>query len=307
MPSFQELDYFLAVADTGSLTRAAEHCGVSVPAMSKAMKRLETTLDARLLARGHHSVKLTESGLLLAARARSIQSEWQLGRLELSAFQSQPSGRVRLSVSSAFGRTLLLPLIPRLKARYPEVILDIRLDDRIADLSEVDLAIRVGLVEEQGVIARPLLPLGIRYAAHRDLWQHHVRPVTPEDLHRLPVIGFRLPSSLRLMPWQFQRDNEIFTLDLQPAVIANDPQAILDLIRSGLGVGLVNGYMSQPLIDQGELDVVLADYMPPTERGTYLCYQSREHVSLKQRVVIDFLVSELTPSLPGSTHGAGPG
>lgn len=306
MPSLQELDYFLAVADTGSLTCAAEHCGVSVPAMSKAMKRLEATLDARLFARGHHSVKLTESGQLLAARARSIQAEWQLGRQELSAFQSRPSGRVRLSVSSAFGRTLLLPLIPRLKARYPEVILDIRLDDQIADLSEVDLAIRVGLVEEQGVIARPLLPLDIRYAAHRDLWQHHARPDIPEDLHRLPVIGFRLPSSLRLMPWQFQRDNEIFTLDLKPTVIANDPQAILDLIQSGLGIGLVNGYMSQPLIDQGELEVVLAEYMPPTERGTYLCYQSREHVPLKQRVVIDFLVSELTPNRPGSAPYAAP-
>lgn len=305
MPSLQELDYFLAVVDTGSLTRAADRCGISVPAMSKAMKRLETTLDARLFARGHQALRLTESGQLLAARARTIQSEWRLGQRELTAFQSRPSGRVSISASAAFARTLLLPRVPAFKARYPDVVLDIRLDDRLVDLSTVDLAIRVGLVQEQGVIARPLVPLGIRYAAHRDLWRTHRPPRSPEDLRRLPLIGFRLPSSSRLMPWQFQRDNEIYTLDLAPTVIANDPEAVLDLIRAGVGVGLVNAYLSQPLIDSGELSIVLADHMPPSERGTYLCYQSREHQPQKLKVVIDFLMAALAaPSPPVSRNGS---
>lgn len=294
MASLQDLTYFLAVAETASLTRASERCGISVPAMSKAMKRLEDSLNARLLARGSQSIKLTESGQMLAARARRIQAEWQLGQQELADFQQRPKGTVSISASVTFARMRLLPLMPTFKARFPDVVLDIQLDDRMADLSEVDLAIRVGLVEEQGVIARPLEPLIMRYAAHSSLWKRHTRPSRPEDLHHLPVIGFRLPASKRMMPWQFQRENEIYTLDLTPEIVVNEPLAVLELIQVGLGIGLINPYMSQPSIDSGELDIVLAEFMPPNERGTFLCYQSREHLPLKQRVVIDFLMAELS-------------
>lgn len=296
MSSLTDLDYFLAVAETASLTRAAEQCGISVPAMSKAMRRLESSLDARLLARSSQAIRLTESGHLLAARARTISREWQQGQLELARFQQQPSGTVRISASTAFARTLLLPLLPGFHAQYPDVVLDLRLDDQIVDLGTVDLSIRVGLVEEQGMIARPLLPLGMKYGVSPKLLAQYPAPEVPEDLRSLPVIGFRLPASGRLMPWQFQRDDEIYTLDLKPVVTVNEPQAILDLIRAGMGVGLINTYMSQPLIERGELQVVLSDFMPPSERGIYLCYQSREHMPLKQRVVIDFLVAALSSS-----------
>ncbi|TGG92861.1 LysR family transcriptional regulator [Natronospirillum operosum] len=299
MSSLVDLDYFLAVADTGSLTRASERCGISVPAMSKAMRRLENSLDARLLARSSQSIRLTESGQLLAARARVIRQEWVLGKQELAQFQQVPAGRVSISASAGFARTLLLPLLSGFRARYPEVVLDLQLDDHIADLSSVDLSIRVGLVEEQGVIARPLLPLGMQYGASKEFLSRYQKPDQPEDLHQLPVIGFRLPSSGRLMPWQFQRESEIFTLDIKPVVIVNEPQAILDLIRAGVGVGLINAYMSELFVMSGELETLLTAYLPPSERGIYLCYQSREHMPLKQRVVIDFLMEKLGAPLSG--------
>lgn len=261
------------------------------------MQRLEASLDTRLLTRSNQAFRLTESGQLLAARARTIQHEWQQGVQELGQFQQEPSGTVRISASVAFARTLLLPLLPELHQRYPKVVLDLQLDDQIADLGAVDLSIRIGLVEEQGVIARPISPLHLKYGVSRSFLTHHALPKTPEDLTELPVIGFRLPSSGRLMPWQFQRTtgplqqhSEIYTLELNPVAVVNEPQAILDLIMADMGVGLINTYMTQRLINRGELVVVLEDFMPPNERAIYLCYQSREHMPLKQRVVIDFLL-----------------
>ena len=300
MPNLTDLEYFLRVAKLGSLSAAAEHFDLSVPGLSKAMSRLETDLGVRLFARSPRSIALTETGKSFVSDAEGMLAQWRACKENLQSAMDHPAGTVKITCASAFGRSQVVPLIKAFNDRYPDVVVDLFFDDHYVDLSrgEFDLSIRVGLLTEENIIARPLTQLTMQYCASRRFWQQFERPNRPQDLVHLPTIGFRLPASKKIMPWQFKQAGEVFSLDLKPKVIVNTPEAILDLIFQDLGVGLTNSHMTQALIASGDLIPVLEEWMPDHDRGIYLCYLNRDWMPARQRVLIDFLLEHFQPANP---------
>lgn len=295
-PSLQDLHYFLVVAQQGSLARASEQLDLSTAALSKAMKRLEAVAGARLFKRTARSIHLSEAGMLMCEQAEKILRQWDDSKQALADLTDQVRGTVVISASAAFARLKLLPLVPEFKKHYPDIVLDLRLEDRFVDLKreETDLLIRVGLLDDEDIIARPLMPLDMVYGASPVYLKKHGMPDSPQALREHKTIGFRLPANGQFLPWQFFQANHIFTLELAHHMVVNSPDAIQDLILLDEGIGLLNRHLAAPLIEQGQLVPVLENWMPPNERGIYLCYLDREWMPTKQKAVIDFLMSALT-------------
>lgn len=296
LPSLQDIHYFAIVAKTGSLAAAAEQLDVSTAALSKAMRRLESACNSRLFKRTARSIHLSEAGHAFARHATHLLDRWYGAVDDLAELADTTTGTVILSASSAFARLSILPLLPEFSRQFPGIVLDLRLEDQYVDLKngDTDLLIRVGLLQDEDIIARPLMPLDMVYGATPAYLATHGEPDNPHALKQHQTIGFRLPASKQLMPWQFQQANHVFSIDPSHRFIVNSPDAIQDLILQDQGIGLLNRHLAQPLINNGHLRPVLTDWMPPHERGIYLCYLDRQWMPRKLSSVIEFLMSQLS-------------
>ena len=295
-PALQDIHYFTVVAKTGSLARAAEQLAVSTAALSKAMKRLEHSCNARLFKRTARSIHLSEAGERFLHDAEALLNQWYAAIDNLADMTDSLTGTVVLSASAAFARIKILPLLPDFHKQFPDIVLDVRLEDHYVDLKQgdIDLLIRVGLLQDKDIIARPLMPLKIMYGATPEYLARHGKPETPQTLKQHKTIGFRLPASQHLMPWQFHQADHVFSIDLQHVFVMNSPDAIQELILQHQGIGLVNLHLAQSEIEQGKIIPLLQDWMPPHERGNYLCYLDRQWMPRKLQVVIEFLINALS-------------
>ncbi|OZG74056.1 hypothetical protein BTA51_09805 [Hahella sp. CCB-MM4] len=296
LPALQDLYYFTLVAQMGSLTRAADQLDMSTAALSKAMKRLEDNHDVRLFKRSARAIVLTEAGQRLRQHSQAMLERWHQCQQELTELSEEIAGTVVINSSAALAGQLIVPLLPALKHQYPKLVIDLRLDDRYIDLKqgEVDLLIRVGLLNDEEIIARPLMPLDMIYGASPAYLAGKDAITAPQDLKHHATIGFRLPASNQLMPYQFQQANHLFSIELQHDVIVNSPDVIQSLVLADQGIGLLGRHLAQSLIDRGELIPVLADWMPQHERGIFLCYLDRQWMPKKMLAVVEFLLEKLS-------------
>ena len=152
---------FVKVVSTGSFAKAASALGISAPAVSKNVQRLETSLGVRLLNRTTRRPALTDEGAVYYERCRPAIEELHAAAAILRDARRAPAGVLRVSATVGFGRQYLLPLLPEFSRRYPGVTLDLYLDDHFADLVEdrIDVAIRNGRLDDRNIIARQLAPM----------------------------------------------------------------------------------------------------------------------------------------------------
>ena len=160
MSSILDLEIFVRTADAGSISAAARSLGLTAAAASIALKRLETRLGSRLLARSTRSMRLTEEGRRYLESVRLALATLEDGELALKQQSLGLAGVLQLSAPSDFGRNALLPWLDEFKAEHPQLRLQLRLDDRHADLfrDAVDVALRFGVPEDSSLVALPILP-----------------------------------------------------------------------------------------------------------------------------------------------------
>ena len=191
---------------------------------------------------------------------------------------------------------MLFPPLAQFVARYPEIDLDIQLEDRVVDIvgEAVDLVVRTGELADSSLIARRLGPQHFVVCGAPDYFARHPVPRTPCDLATHRGIHFRFPTSGLLQPWPFAA--EFAHTPIPGGLTFNNSDGIAQAVLSGVGVGLLPVYVARPFIDSGALCPVLAEYMVP--RGSlWLGWPSNRHRSPALRAFADFVIEHLPETL----------
>lgn len=263
---FAAINAFVAVGETGGFRSAAASLGMTSAGVSKAVARLEAQLGVTLVARTTRSVRLTATGTAFHARCRSILADLDLAGQEAAAEAALPQGRLVVSLSRAFGRVRILPILADYARLYPDVEMEVRLSDRVADLIEdgVDVAIRIGRLPDSSLIAARIgrttfaLCGSPEYLAARGVPRH------PDDLRDHDMIGHVAPDTAIRFTYRFTVDGVTKIMNLPSRLTLDDGEALVALGARSLGLVMANDYLMEPHLRDGSLVRVLREYeMPP--------------------------------------------
>ena len=290
---FAELKAFAAVVERASFARVADYLGCSPSALSQTIRQLETRLGVRLLNRTTRSVAPTSAGARLYERIVPVIQELDAAVAEAVEATGRTAGTLRINTLSMAADKLIAPRLGRFHRAYPQVVLDIVIDDRLSDIvaGRFDAGIRVGERLEKDMIAvRLTRDVEMTAVASPDYLTHHGEPKTPADLHRHVCINWRFPGSGALHRWGFERKGKKLEIGVEGALISNRQEIVVEGALQGLGI--LYAYDDERihgLILRGQLKRVLTDWSP-TLSGLFLYYSNRRLQQPALRAFIDCLL-----------------
>jgi LysR family transcriptional regulator for bpeEF and oprC len=280
---------FARVAELHSFTRAADSLGLSRAVVSTHVADLERHLRCQLFHRTTRRVGLTGDGAEYLTRCQRILAEIEAADEALRGARLTVQGRLRVDVPVAFGRALLIPALPRFTERYPDLKLEVQLNDRIIDLiaEEVDLVVRAGPVREPHLIARRIVDTRLVTCAAPEYLRTHGIPADPDELRRHKLIGHLGSSSHRPSKWTFQRGTARRQLQLPFSVSFNSVEARILAALRGVGIVQSSDILVAEALAAGRLQAVLSEWSAPGAPLMVVC-RSALHNSPKIRVFADF-------------------
>lgn len=290
-PDLADLDAFVAVARTRGFRRAAYVRNVSASALSEAVRRLEARLGTRLLQRSTRSVTPTEAGQRLLDRLDPALGAVAAALDAVHAPSDEPAGTLRLNVPTIVATHVLPPIVSRFLHRHPHVRMEVIADDRFIDVLDAgfDAGVRYDERLQRDMIAVPLGPREQRFvAAASPAWlAGHGRPQHPDDVRAEHCIGHRFASGLVAL-WEFERGDEIVRIAPAGRVIGSSTGIEVHAAIEGLGLVCTFEEFLRPAIDAGQLEAVLADWLPPFP-GPKLYFAGRQQLPAPLRAFVDFL------------------
>ncbi|GGX76719.1 LysR family transcriptional regulator [Massilia dura] len=289
-----DLNAFVTVARAGGFRDGARLAGVSASGLSEAVRRLEARLGVRLLNRSTRSVVPTEAGRSLLERLAPALGEVETALDVVNAFRDRPTGTLRLNVPLAAARLVLPSLVPRFVAAYPDIVVDVAVEDSFVDMlaAGFDAGIRYEERLEQDMIAVPIGPRVQRFAAAASpaYLDRHGRPEHPGELLRHACLAGYFASGATVQ-WEFSRDGETVRVDPRgPLRVRLGAGADLAVASALAGAGIVYLFEDwlKPYFERGELEPVLAPWWPSFS-GPFLYYPGRRLVPAPLRAFIDFI------------------
>lgn len=293
MENLADIAVFVQVVDAGSFTAAAEQLNVSKAVVSKYVTRLEQRLGARLLQRTTRRLTLTEAGEVLYAKSAGALAELADAEQDVARLTGAPRGRLRVTAPTYFGSTILAPLLKDFVGEYPEIQLELDLDDRITDLvkDRFDVAVRITPQVDPGLVARPLAQSPLVLVGSPAYFKRWGLPKAPAELKDHMCLGY----SLARMPneWRFRapKGRWISARIVCPIYCNNDfvlKQAAMD----GVGLAFFPRFFVARELEDGRLAQALSGYGTP-ELSINLVYVSRRNLLPKVRAFVDFLAGRL--------------
>lgn len=283
---------FVRVVEAGSFTSVAAEQNTTQPTISRQVAALEEHLGARLLTRTTRALTLTDDGRAFYEHAlRALEA---VGEAEnaVGRRQAKPTGTLRLAVPVVLGRRHIVPRLARFLARYPEVSIDLAMSDGFVDLVEqgIDLAIRVGEITDQSLVARKIGMVRRLTVASPAYLKAKGTPRTPDDLKRHDCIVYtRLATGNR---WHFESNTGPLAVTVSGRYRVDNSEAVREGVLAGLGVAVIPAFAFSDEIERGEVKVLLKAYEPKL-LPLNAVYASRRYVPLRVRAMIDFLAHEL--------------
>ena len=287
-----EMTAFVRAVETGGFSAAARGLGLTPSALSKLVGRLEDRLGVRLLHRTTRRLQLTAEGETFFNRARPILTALDEAEAEVAAAGAQPRGLLRLNCGSAFGRHQLTPAIPRFLERYPEIELDLTIDDLapVPTDERYDLTIRIGALDESSAVARRICNLERVICAAPAYLERHGTPRTPDDLQRHNCLWITSLPALRR--WPFDTDDGIRVVHISGNIVANNAETVLQLAVAGVGITRLTDVIVGDALRRGALVPVLTEWHHVEPVPLYATYPSGRHLAPKVRAMMDFLVEQ---------------
>jgi DNA-binding transcriptional LysR family regulator len=285
---------FIAVVSEGSFAKAAERLGIGRSAVSRSVQKLEAQLDTRLFLRTTRSTTLTGEGELFYENCHPGVERIMQAVEEMRELRSgTPRGHLRLCATSGFGRKVVAPLLNGFRMQYPDIALDLMLDDSQADFitNRIDVAFRNGRLDDSQVVAKQLIPMQMLVCAAPAYAQAHGLPADIDELSRHRCINRRLASG-RLEDWEFKVGG-LARKELPKAhTTFNDADLVLQAVLNGEGIAQLAGYQICELLRTGQLVACLAQYAPD-DRGHFVCYLNRRHLPSRIRVFVDYMTEQI--------------
>jgi len=287
---FAELSAFVAVAEHRNFTKAATLLGVSPSTLSETVRSFEERLGVRLLNRTTRSVALTEAGERLLIDAQPLLNGIDKAIEAANSFRDKPIGTLRLSMPRAAAVTLVGPLLPQFLLKFPEIKLEVNVDDTHSDIvgGRFDAGIRIGERIAKDMIAVRLLDK-IRWMAVASpaYLARHPAPATLEDLHAHNCVRLRWDWDGSIQPWVFENAGRRLEVPVSGSLILNDIYLVLNAVLDGIGIGYISELLISKRVADGQLVPLLGDWYG--YRAVYLYYPSRRHVPGPLRAFIDFM------------------
>jgi DNA-binding transcriptional LysR family regulator len=290
-PPLADLGAFLAVARERSFTRAAAQLGVSPSALSQSMRALEEKLGVRLLTRTTRSVAPTEAGDRLIATLGPHLDEIEAGLAALSDLRDEPAGTIRLTAVDHAAETILWPALAEFLAKYPDVHVDLIVDNTLRDIvsERFDAGIRMGERVARDMIAVRIGPeIRMAAVATPSYFEKRGKPKTPQELAHHSCINMRFATLGNVYAWEFEKGSRELNVKVEGQLTVNDIAVIRQAALNGVGIAFIPADIAEPYIQAGELIHVLSDWTPPFP-GYYLYYPSRRQQSPAFALLVEAL------------------
>ncbi|RNF82046.1 LysR family transcriptional regulator [Montanilutibacter psychrotolerans] len=299
MDRIDDIALFLRVLDLGSISAAARSLDLSVAVASQRLQRLERDLNVRLLHRTTRQLHPTPEGLLLAEQGRGLVEELEALTDGLRKAGCSIAGTLRVSMSSTFGKLYISPLLPEFLARHPAVRVSVDLNDQKVDLisAGLDLAIRIGSLDDSTLVARHLAINRRVLCASPDYLRRHGAPATPAELENHQCV-LLLGNQGRLDTWRMHdRAGREAVVRVTGRIESNQGELVRDASVAGLGISLHSTWHVAADLRAGRLQVVLPDWKLPDTTITALMPQ-RRLVPPRVRAFVDFLAEKFGDTPP---------
>jgi len=296
MPNIEDLETFVAVADTGGVSPAARRLGLPKSIVSRRLGRLEQELGAQLLTRNTRGAALTEAGATFREHAARAVAEIDAARESVSP-NGELRGLIRIAVPMSLGITHLAPMLAAFAVRYPLVQVYVAFGDRLVDLINegFDLAIRVGYLQDSALVARRVGDVKGALVASPAYVEQHGAPQSLEDLQSHPALMQGTES------WRFRVGDKVVVVHPQGRFKADNGIALVQAALAGLGVIVLPGFLADEHLASGKLVRLLPEY-PVPEAGLFIVRPPGDHPPRKVRVLTDFLLERFAPMCAAQKH-----
>ena len=295
MDRLSNMEAFVRVAETKSFSEAARRLRNSKSLISRQVAALEAELGVRLFHRTTRSLSLTEEGRGYHAQVTRILNDIAEANLSVSQSQAAPRGRLRVSAPMSFGILHLAPAIRDFLTRYPEVELDLSLNDRFVDVVDegFDLAIRIGRLPDSSLVARRLARHRMILCASSDYLKQHGALKDPDDLKQHQCLCY---STNSLAPeWLFAtKDGKPWPVAIAGPLHANNGDVLRRAALQGLGITYLPSFIVGADVQASTLVSLLPEFVP-TDTAIHAVYPHTRHLSPKVRAFIDFLAERYGP------------
>ncbi len=285
MDTFSTMRAFRRIVELGGLARAAEDLGLSSAGLSKQLRALEAHLDTVLLQRTTRSMSLTESGRAYYADCCRILDELDVLEQSMRQQSQRVTGRLRLNAPLSFTLSILSPLLAEFLREYPDLQLDLVMEDRLIDAVAhgFDLSIRLrSSLDNSTLIARRLATVKQFLCAAPSYLEQNGEPATPDDLRHHKILIYSLGQMQDIVP----------TASGSERSQINNSLLLRDLLIAGLGIGALPSFLADPAIARGELRRLLPAFMDEP-RHVYAVYPTTRHLQPKVKAFVEFLARRL--------------
>ncbi len=303
MDRFEAMSMFLAAVEKGSLSAAARDMQVPVPTLGRKVGDLEALLGTQLLTRTTRKLTLTDAGTAYAAAARRILEQVTEAEREAAGEFTTPRGELVITAPLLFGRLHVLPIVVDFLVRYPAINVRLALGDRIVDLMDdnIDMAVRIGLLPDSGMIATRVGSMRSVICASPTLLGAQGTPQVPDELSQQPCIA--IDSASQTLGWHFHLPGKERPIEIRIAPrLVTTTEAAVDAAIRGLGFVRLRYYQAFEALQSKKLALILEAY-EPEPAPIHLIHVSRNQMPLKMRRFLDFAAPRLRKSLAtiGST------
>jgi len=288
MSSWDGLDEFVAVAECGQFTAAAQRLGLSSSQVSRQIARLEESLQTRLFYRSTRRVALTEAGQTFLQHCQRLQDAREEALRAVGDLGSEPKGLLRMTCAVAYGERFIVPLVTQFMSCHPQLKVDIELSNRTLDMVQdgLDLAIRLGRLQDSRLVATRLAPRRMYLCAAPSYVQRYGRPHSLSELNQHNCLIGSSDS------WSFQQEGREVSQRVHGNWRCNSGQAVLDAALQGLGLCQLPDYYVQEHLRSGALVSLLEKHQAPNT-AVWALYPQQRHLSPKVRQLVDHLKAGL--------------
>ena len=300
--SLSDMSVFAAVVETGGFTAAGRTLGLSKSAVSKQVARLEQRLGSRLLQRTTRRLSLTEAGAVFYEGCQRVLAEAEAAESAVTHLAGAVRGVLRINAPMSFGITHLAPMVAAFMERFPELEVELALNDRTVDLVEegYDVGVRIGKLADSSLVARRLAPIRRAVCASPDYLAKHGSPTRPEELqgHRCLIYSYLdSPRNWRFRPTDPDQ-GRARRVSVAGPLESNNGSVLAEAAAAGQGIICIPVFIVCDELSDGRLVEILPDWIEEHDLTLYAVYPERRHLAPKVRAFIDFLAERIGDTPP---------
>lgn len=299
MDRFTEAEMFVKTIEAGSITAAATALSVDKSGVSRRLKSLEQRLGIKLLNRSTRMLSLTDAGRSYYERAQGLLRAWREMEDDASGADCALAGPIRIAAPLSFGLSQLGPALIDFQHDHPDIALDVDFSDRKVDLiaEGIDLAVRIGRLDDSALVARKLADVRMLCAASPDWLEHHGPVQSIEDLNGAPELSYRLRTA-RSWPYRAP-DGQRGTLSTTSVMQASNGDFLTDAAIAGLGIVIQPDFILCDAVRAGQLLPMLPDYIFDAP-SVYAVWSPTRHMPRRVRMLVDTLADRFGGIAPWS-------